>query len=368
MPRYSKYLIVLTLAITANGQGPSPVQVQPVTIETISDIKSVTGSLRAALKSDIASIESGRIDEIHIKEGQSISKGEVIAKLDNRRIIHDIDRVKAEANETKSRIRRNEQELKIHSEDYEALLAAEKSFTGSVSGQRLREARLKTVTSTEEINVLRTSLFVLQAELDRLQTSLADTVIKAAFSGVITSKHVDLGSWVTAGDPVVSIIDNQRLEAWLDIPETIPIQLLTKDHVTVSVNESRISAKSLRVIPKVNERSRNYQLIVELDGADSTLVPGMSVAGTVPNGSVSPQLLVPFDAIQRNGAGYFVFKAQPMPDGMSAMPVPIDIRFRTGTHAAVTADSLAPGDQVITEGNERLFPMMPITIIDGAHE
>ena len=82
-----------------------------------------------------------------------------------------------------------------------------------------------------------------------------------------------------------------------------------------------------------------------------------------PNGQLKEQLLLPADAVSRNGAGYFVFKAQPTADGTIALPVKVEILFRLGTLVAVHSEMLEPGDPVITEGNERLFPMMPVTVL-----
>ena len=98
------------------------------------------------------------------------------------------------------------------------------------------------------------------------------------------------------------------------------------------------------------------------------LFPGMSLNATVPNGLFIEHLLIPIDAVSRNGAGYFVFKVESTPEGATVIPVPIDVLFRRGVLAAVQSFSLAPGDSIVTEGNERLFPMMPVTILTGADE
>ncbi len=89
----------------------------------------------------------------------------------------------------------------------------------------------------------------------------------------------------------------------------------------------------------------------------------MSVTATVPNGLLAEHLLISFDAISRNGGGYFVYKAESAPEGIMALPVSIDVLFRIEELAAVNSHMLEEGDHVIIEGNERLFPMMPVTII-----
>ena len=332
-------------------------------MEKIAEIKSITGSLRAALISDIASAEDGRIDELLVKEGQRVTKGDLLAKLDSRRIVHEINALKAQVYETKARIERFKNELTIYEDEYDSLVSAEEGFNGSVSRQEFRDTQLQKVTTEGEIATLEASLLTFQARLDSLDTSLNDTEIKAAFDGVITQKFVERGSWVEAGDKVVTLMNDQKLEAWLDIPEFIEPKYLKKDLISVEADNLPLTITKIGLIPEVNERSRNYKLIVEVDGSEHRLLPGMSLRASIPNGLLKEQLLIPTDAISRNGAGYFVFKAQATPDGVIAIPVNIEVLFRHGTLAAIKSDMLQPNDAVITEGNERLFPRMPVTVL-----
>ncbi len=360
-------LILLASASVIGAQGPSPVGAAVVKREKITDMKGVTGSLRAALISEIASVENGRIEEFFVVAGQRIKEGDMIARLDRRRIVQDMNVTRAQLNETESRIIRFKDELDIHEEDYQSLLKAEQSFRGSVSQQQLRQARLQTVQVKGEISVLEANLVTLKEQLERLTTSLNDTEISAPFSGTITEKYLDKGSWVSSGGAVVQLLSNKKLEAWLDIPGTVNMEYLKPEHITIHTDHFQFQATHIRIIPKINEQSRNYILIAELNAQDQNgLIPGMSVTATVPNGHYTEHLLIHHDAIMRNGAGYFVFLAQATPEGTSAVPIPVHVLFRTGSLAAVQSSDLKAGDRVVTEGNERLFPMMPVSIDSGA--
>ena len=356
-------LFILCFPGVIFGQNPSPVRTVPVKKEQITNRISVTGSLRASLSSDIASIESGRIEEFLVREGQEVKEGDILARLDKRRINHAIASLKAQVNEAKARIKRFKNEREIHQEEVESLLRAEEDFAGSVSRQEIRNSRLTMVMAEGEITILEATLLTLQSQLENLHTSLSDTEIKAPFDGVVTRKFVERGSWVAEGATIVTLTSDQKLEAWLDIPEFIGYENFTEDLITIEANKVPLTIKGFTVIPQINEPSRNYKLIVEVLNPEQNLVPGMSVNATVPNGQLKEQLLIPADAISRNGAGYFVFNAQSTPEGTIALPVKIEILFRQGTLVAVISEMLKPGDLVITEGNERLFPMMPVVVL-----
>ena len=88
----------------------------------------------------------------------------------------------------------------------------------------------------------------------------------------------------------------------------------------------------------------------------------MSATGWVPTGERAAYVTLPRDALLRNEAGFYVFVARPGPGGVfSAVPSQVVVLFETDERVAVQTRDLADGDLVVVEGNERLFPMTPIS-------
>jgi multidrug efflux pump subunit AcrA (membrane-fusion protein) len=93
----------------------------------------------------------------------------------------------------------------------------------------------------------------------------------------------------------------------------------------------------------------------------------MSVTAYIPTGRAVEQLTVHKDAVMRNAAGAYLYVARGGGAEESAggpavaAPVQVDVKFPVGDRVVVTAAGLQAGDLVVIEGNERLFPMMPIT-------
>jgi multidrug efflux pump subunit AcrA (membrane-fusion protein) len=104
-------------------------------------------------------------------------------------------------------------------------------------------------------------------------------------------------------------------------------------------------------------------LIAELRAEDKPLAPGMLVTASVPTGKMAERLVVATDAILRDGGGYFVYKAQPIPEGRyMAIPVSVKVLYATENGLVIDTPELHDGNLVVVEGNERLRPMMPIEI------
>jgi multidrug efflux pump subunit AcrA (membrane-fusion protein) len=108
-------------------------------------------------------------------------------------------------------------------------------------------------------------------------------------------------------------------------------------------------------------------VIVTLPNADGALSPGMSVTAWVPTGQTSMELTISKDAVLRNEIGPFIYVVRGGPGGgpAAAVPTPIELRFAIDDRVVVRSAPLSPGDQVIVEGNERLFPMAPVAPLNN---
>lgn len=102
-------------------------------------------------------------------------------------------------------------------------------------------------------------------------------------------------------------------------------------------------------------------MIAPLAEVPPELVAGLSVRADLPVSPVAPRLAVPNDAITRSYSGPGVFRPKVTGEGPPvAERVPVDVLFERSGMTFVKAGDLQPGDLVVTEGNERLFPNTPL--------
>ena len=121
------------------------------------------------------------------------------------------------------------------------------------------------------------------------------------------------------------------------------------------------------VVPLVDVTGRSFQIYARVTDDEKRLAAGMSVTGWVPTGARAPYLTVPRAAVMRDGTGFYVFAGRPGHGGaMAAMRVAVDVLFSVGDRFVVAGGGLADDDRVVVEGNERLYPMMPIRFADDA--
>ena len=345
------------------GRPPSVVIVRPAVEKKVVEHLTVTGTLRAVRRAEVASRESAAVDAVAVDEGDLVEQDAVLARLDGRRLAAQLQEGEADLTAAQAELaqRRAEWERAIEDERmmrglWEERAVAEREYLDSVRGLKVAEARADAGDKAIDAATKR---------LDLLKVRETDLLVRAPFAGRVVVRHAEPGEWLREGDPVVTLVSIGEVEAWLQVPERHAVKLrdTAPDAVELRVPGmgAPIRADRLQVVPDVKGRSRLFALVAHVADAANQLTPGMSVEATVPLGKPAPHLVVPTDAIMRGFAGTHVFvPTEPQGGPPLAGRIPVEVLFERQGEAVLAAGALEPGDQVIVEGNERLFPNMPV--------
>ena len=357
--------LLALLALVAMMVAPALSAQQPVFVETANRVPTqeterVIGSLKARSISQMAALEEGALLELSVREGDRVQKGDVLARVDTRRLMAARVQVDADLAMGAATLAEREAQLSNSSADLEALTKAAES--GAVSERDLRNARTAVQTGQALVQAATQSIASLEAARDLIDLRVGDTTVRAPFDARVTQRHAEVGQWIRAGDPLVTLVSNGGLEAWLELPERFIGRFdnsATSLAVRLEASGTKVNAIRPRTVPVVDERAGTFILI--LDVADSGgLQPGMSISAEIPLGASADRLVVSKDAVLRRGTSALVAK---IGAGNVAELVPIRVLFATATGFAVeplTPAGLVPGDRVVVEGNERLYPGTPV--------
>ncbi|MHC5002986.1 MAG: efflux RND transporter periplasmic adaptor subunit [Planctomycetota bacterium] len=352
--------------VLAQGRA-TPVLVEPVRAVELQARRMVTGELRAVRRSSVAAQEPGVVTELPVREGQLVEPGATLARLDARRLQIMLDQVVADSAATAALQQEREAELTWKQRDLDLLQA---SFDrGAANRRELEDAETQVAVARARVLQIQGQVDLNEARAELLRQRLEDTVIVAPFRGVVVARHVELGEWLGEGDPVVELVSAGPIEVWLDVPQRLLAPVREIDlpvSVVVEATGGTVEAKDRRIVPVVDVRARTFTLVARLDNEDDHLSPGMSVTAWVPTAGMAEHLVVPKNAVLRNEVGSHVFVARASGEsGHAAMPVPVQVLFGEADWFAVSAAGLVPDDLVVVEGNERLFPMMPVAPVRG---
>jgi RND family efflux transporter MFP subunit len=345
------------------------VPVEPVRLEPVQEQRLVTGELRAARRSKVAAQEPGLLIELQVEEGRRVKKGDVLARLDARRLDVALREVEAEVEAVEGLIEERKVTCQWRTRDLE--LYRESHERGAANPKELFDAEFTLHVAEARLRQAERQRAVTQARVDLLEERLADMTIAAPFDGVVVDRHAELGEWVGEGDSVVELVSTGRIEAWLDVPQKY-FNAVAQRQVAITIDieaaGKSITADQPRVIPQVDPRARAFSVIATLDDAGGLLAPGMSVTAWAPTGRTGQKLTIPKDALLRNETGAYVYVARgegrggDSADGPArAMMVRVEVLFSLGDRMVVESTGIKEGDLVVVEGNERLHPMMPVT-------
>jgi RND family efflux transporter MFP subunit len=331
----------------ADGPPPTPVRVADVEMKMVSRQIELVGTARPVTESRVATEISGIVDYIPVKEGDFVSKEQILLRLRDERLKLSLKGAIA----NRERIRANYEEAKKELDRMEKLRA-----TQSVPERRYDAAHFLFQALSQELNKSKADIELLEYEINQKN-------VLAPFSGFVAGKHTQHGEWVGAGAPVVDLIDLSIIEVLVDVPERFFINLEVGNQVFVaikSVFREPIEEKIQAIFPKGDPSARTFPVKVSINNPDMKIKAGMEAHVTFNVMEEQESLVVHKDAVVIAGRERFVFVVM---DGV-VKPVPVVI-LGYFENSATVKGNLNAGDKVVIRGNERLRPGQPVKVVES---
>ncbi|MEW8519779.1 MAG: efflux RND transporter periplasmic adaptor subunit [Candidatus Thiodiazotropha sp.] len=300
-----------------------------VAVETIESQASVIaherdGTLKARQRVRIFNQEEGRITELPFFEGDEVAKGEAIVILDEELLKAELEKALATAKQMQLNLKRQEELAK------------------------------RLAVSQDDLAQARTDLRVAEAERRVLQTRLGYTRIRAPFSGLISERLVEPGDVVPRHTHLMTIINPQSLVTSILVSDLLLPQLATGDPVTVRIDglgEKPFAGRILRIHPQLDEKTRMGTVEVILDPIPAGARSGQ-LCRVMLETARQPRITVPFNALQRDAEGEFVYRLDPR---RQAERISVESGMRIDDRVEIL-QGLETGDRIVTKGFIELEP------------
>lgn len=312
-------------------QGGPPVKVAMVRESAVTDDVTAVGTLIADEAVVIRPEIAGRIVKIHFNEGQPVAAGATLVSMDT--------------SDLRAKLAANEADVTVNRQRFERArnMAGEKF----ISQQAVEEASSN----------LSRAIALKQETL----AQLAKADIRAPFKGTLGLRKVSNGAYLRAGDDIVSLEDISALKLDFRVPEVF-LSKITKDQdVNVRVDtfpKEVFSGKVYAVEPTVDVQTRTAMLRARIPNPDSKLKPGMFSRVTLILEKRGTALVIPEQAIVPKGSVFIVVKVV---DGKAEF-VPVKLGRRRPGEVEII-EGLAVNDTVITDGQIKLQPGAPVTVM-----
>lgn len=289
----------------------------------------VSGSLIPDEQVDLSFETSGKITAIHFREGARVSKGQLLAKINDAPLQAELSKLEAQLKLYQDRMFRQN-----------ALLEKE-----AVSQEAFQEAQ--------------TNLATLQAEIDYVKSKIAQTELRAPFDGVLGLREVSLGTYASPSTAVTTLTKTNPLKVEFAVPERYAGLLKAGNELkfTVEGDLEERSAKLYATDSHVDSDTRTYTVRALYNNTDGKLVPGRYVNVSLTTQEYENTIAVPSQAIISEMGIDKVFLYH---NGV-AEPVEITKGLRTESYVQVLR-GLSVGDTVITTGTMQLRVGQQVTL------
>ena len=318
----------------------------PVSVETVQmqdfDKMITLGGLTAAENTvNVIAKVSGmeQIKAVHVKVGDKVSAGQVLAQLDNET---------AQINMSN------------------AQLAYDNAYTNYENAKQLFELG---AVSQSELNQLQMAYENASNTLRQAQMAMDYATVTAPISGTVTMVNANVGSYATASAPMFEIANVDTLEISAGINEQNVSKISIGQEVLLkiaSVSDQWMSGTITEISKVMNAQTKAYPVTIAMRNKDDALVAGMYAEVRVVVDHADDVLVIPVDAIVYKEAKPFAFVAQP--DG-TVKEAALTLGINDGDNYVVT-EGLQAGDLIVVKGNGNLVEGEAVTIItlDGVEQ
>ena len=291
------FLAVLTLGACKRGSTPGqaaeevravPVRVAQVEQKDIAEEVNLTGTLKPQSQVQVVSEVSARLLRLLRDEGMAVSKGEVIAVLDqtDAKLVHDRAAAAVAVGDA------NRAHALAERDRADRLLK-----TGGITDKDHLSAQVNLQVAEASLTQARAEEAIAQLQLSRCQ-------IRAPFSGRVAKRLVDPGTMLANGTPVLNLVDNSVLEFRAAVPseDYSKIRMGATAQITVDAMPGLILHGVItRILPTMDERSRSFDVVVQVPG-QTALASGMFARARVKVRDIAAALVVPPSALVHDGA------------------------------------------------------------------
>jgi RND family efflux transporter MFP subunit len=289
----------------------------------------------------------GRLVELPVKEGETIKKGQLIARLDPKDFQIALEKAQSESDKAKA--------------DYSRY-------------QKLYE---KNAVPRADLDLYRSNRDVAQSRLKEAKTNLSYTYLRAPFTGMIGNRYVENHMDVQGQQQIVDLNDNSTIEIKINAPENLILPLNTyaerlniEKYAEFENREGqRYNLELKEISSRADPQTQTFEVTFQMpQPKDITLLPGMTatvqlIIRVKKNSQVSAPISVPAIAvIGGQGAGDYVWVVNT--DKMIAHKQTVKVGEMKGSGDVIIQEGLNGGEIIVVAGMTQLEEGMEVSFWD----
>ncbi|MEQ3443495.1 efflux RND transporter periplasmic adaptor subunit [Pseudoalteromonas sp. BZP1] len=310
--------LLVSKQVTGNKEAPE-MHIAEVEQGNIADSILASGNLVFNTQVQLRSEVTGRVAKVFVEEGESVTEGDILMRLDTTAFESEVARNKAvlrateiDIKHSETRLKNIERQLSRQKELYEVGLAGQEVYENLQNARDL--AKIDIEAKREAYNQAQASLLIAE---DRLNKS----VFRAPMSGLLASVNIKEGETVIAGttniigSDLMLVADPSAILAELRVDETDIAGIKLDQHADIyaaAYPNQPFTGKVINIGTSAKNQAGSqglsFKVKVLLDATDRQLYAGMSCRAEIATSIAENGLKLPIEAIQKEDDSYFVWK------------------------------------------------------------
>jgi membrane fusion protein (multidrug efflux system) len=320
---------------------PPAVEVARVEVTRLTDDAQAVGSLRSRQGVMLRPEVSGRVSRLNFRDGQKVSRGQLLVQLDDQL--------------PQAQLQQAQAELSI----------------ANANHKRNQELVAQSFISQRSVDESAANVQVAQAKLALAQATVARLRIVAPFDGVAGIRNVNVGDYLKDGADIVNIEDLDALFVDFRLPERLQAKIQRGQPALVEIDAlpgRKYTATVQAIDPLVDANGRSVGIRGCIDNRRLELRPGMFARITAVFGQRDNALVIPEEAIVPQAGRQFVIKLVDGPDQDTRIAQRVEVKVGIRKPGRVEiVEGLQAGDTVVTAGQQRVQKDgMPVRVVELA--
>lgn len=313
--------------------GETPVRLQHVTRQSLTDTLEALGTARANEAVIITAQSAELVESVHFEDGDVVSAGDLLVRL--------------RQSEESAQVR----ELEIN------LAEAHRQL------DRLENLATENATSRSMLDEQASRAQAIEAQLEQARASLAERTITAPFDGILGNRQVSPGTLVSPGMTITTLDDVSTIKVDFSIPESFIPTLATGQLIesnTAAYGETTFSGQLTSIGSRVDPVTRAVSVRAVIDNADNRLRPGMLMQIILIKNQ-REAMVIPESAVIPLNNQHFVYIVS-----AENLATRVEVTLGDRRPGLVEIKSgLALGDRVVVEGTMRLKDGNKVSVLDS---
>ncbi len=395
---------------------------EAIRVDSINMPREYSGTIKAARTSELGFKRTGILETVYVEQGASVAAGQVLAELDTGSLRASLAEAQAQKDgaqavldelisgprqqtiaaarsevedfESQRELAEIEFQRKqrllagraISEQEFDDTRSLLRSVTERLNAAKNRLAELEEGTRVERIRAQQAELARLDAMLQRIEIDIRESQLRAPFDGTIAQRLLDEGSIVNMGQPVLRVVEQQDLEAWIGIPPGIAGSLEIGKTYPLTVDQHKLLGQLKTVLPEIDPVTRTVTTRFKIqspDDADSSTsdpvhrshmatakaldclpLPGRMIRVRLEQSIRQPGIWIPYKSLARGQRGlwsvYVVTADSSAGRSASVGLFRLERRdveiLQIDTDRALVQGELNSGDLIVATGVNRVTP------------